>query len=399
MVSALVLVTLEARRWWSPPAGDRGLASAERLAAEVSRNMVALEEDLVAFLLTDGPSVESVAARAAEVEERFSWAHPLFVVDGEGEVLGPLDAVGTREGSIMDAESRRRRFGNLIRRARSKAAIERATIGVSSEDSERQATTRFAARNASAGLHVLINLERDRLWAAYRAKPPLLTRLLAPGTAATRGAETPVIRLIDPSGRVAFASRPETEAQPVIATSSIATAPQWTVEVRESRAQLRRLGLARESSSWIRLGGAALLLVVAWKLRSRDAGAPMPAADGGARSEVTSSASDVDEPLSVTDRMTIGDATVDFGQYLVWRGEDTHSLTDREVALLRLLVAAPNQVVRRDRILEEVWGYAPDVTTRTVDTFIYRLRQKIEADPQAPRHFLTVRGAGYRFVP
>ena len=74
-------------------------------------------------------------------------------------------------------------------------------------------------------------------------------------------------------------------------------------------------------------------------------------------------------------------------------------LTHRESRLLKLLLAEPNLVISRDRILVEVWGKGEYPTARTIDTFIYRLRQKIESDPKAPVHLLTVHGVGYRYVP
>lgn len=98
-------------------------------------------------------------------------------------------------------------------------------------------------------------------------------------------------------------------------------------------------------------------------------------------------------------RVRIGDVTVDFSQYCVFRGSDRQKLTDREVTVLRMLLAHPNEVISRERLLDEVWGYDSYPTTRTVDTFIYRLRKKIEDDPKDPRHLMTVHGAGYRFVP
>jgi two-component system alkaline phosphatase synthesis response regulator PhoP len=66
--------------------------------------------------------------------------------------------------------------------------------------------------------------------------------------------------------------------------------------------------------------------------------------------------------------------------------------------LLRDLVEHRGEVVTRDRLLDEVWGYDRYPTTRTVDTHILRLRQKLERDPEHPAHIVTVHGQGYRFV-
>jgi two-component system alkaline phosphatase synthesis response regulator PhoP len=99
------------------------------------------------------------------------------------------------------------------------------------------------------------------------------------------------------------------------------------------------------------------------------------------------------------DRLRIGDAQVDFKQYIVTNGAERHPLTPLEVSLLRLFAAHPGDVITRERLLNEIWGFQAFPTTRTVDTFMLRLRRKIEREPRRPRHFLTVHGAGYRFVP
>jgi DNA-binding response OmpR family regulator len=73
-------------------------------------------------------------------------------------------------------------------------------------------------------------------------------------------------------------------------------------------------------------------------------------------------------------------------------------LTAKEFALLRLFVSRRNEVLRRDVILDEVWGDVSDVFPRTVDTHIVHLRQKIEDDPADPRFFVNIRAVGYKFV-
>jgi two-component system alkaline phosphatase synthesis response regulator PhoP len=72
-------------------------------------------------------------------------------------------------------------------------------------------------------------------------------------------------------------------------------------------------------------------------------------------------------------------------------------LTRKEFELLHYLVEHPGEILTRDRLLNEVWGYERFPTTRTVDTHVLRLRQKFEADPERPVHILTVHGQGYRF--
>ena len=99
------------------------------------------------------------------------------------------------------------------------------------------------------------------------------------------------------------------------------------------------------------------------------------------------------------EQVRVGQAVVDFKQYAVIKGKDRHPLTPMEVSLLRMFLGHPHEVITRERLLNEVWGFDAFPTTRTVDTFLLRLRHKIETDPRRPRHFLTVHGAGYKFTP
>jgi two-component system alkaline phosphatase synthesis response regulator PhoP len=69
-----------------------------------------------------------------------------------------------------------------------------------------------------------------------------------------------------------------------------------------------------------------------------------------------------------------------------------------EAELLRHLVQNGGKIVSRKQILEEVWGLKEDTDTRAIDNFVVRLRRYIEDDPGNPRHLLTVRGVGYRFL-
>lgn len=74
-------------------------------------------------------------------------------------------------------------------------------------------------------------------------------------------------------------------------------------------------------------------------------------------------------------------------------------LTQREMLLLRLLTDRANEVVSREEILQKVWGYDVFPTTRTIDNFIVAFRKYFEPDPQNPRHFQSIRGVGYTFIP
>ena len=96
---------------------------------------------------------------------------------------------------------------------------------------------------------------------------------------------------------------------------------------------------------------------------------------------------------------SFGGKTIDFGT-LELRTSDNNviHLTLMESELLRHLVRSDGRVVSRKEILEEVWGLHEDTDTRAIDNFMVRLRRYIEDDPAQPRHLLTVRGIGYRFV-
>jgi len=92
-----------------------------------------------------------------------------------------------------------------------------------------------------------------------------------------------------------------------------------------------------------------------------------------------------------------GNCEVDFGRAELRRAGRTLDLTRLELNMLRLFLRNRGRVLARDRVIDEVWGSGVFVTDRVVDTHIVKLRRKIEADPAAPRHIVSVRGLGYRF--
>ena len=96
--------------------------------------------------------------------------------------------------------------------------------------------------------------------------------------------------------------------------------------------------------------------------------------------------------------LAFGNVHVDFDAMTGSNGGLTFSLTPRENALLRFFAGRVGKVLSRELLLEEVWGIECDVTTRTVDQHVVRLRQKIEDDPSKPVYLLTAHGAGYRFT-
>jgi DNA-binding response OmpR family regulator len=93
-----------------------------------------------------------------------------------------------------------------------------------------------------------------------------------------------------------------------------------------------------------------------------------------------------------------GSVQVDFRKYTVTVGDRVHNLTPLELELLRYFIEHEGNVLSRLQILEDVWDQTADVTTRTIDNFVMRLRRIIEANPAEPRHIVSVRGTGYRFV-
>jgi len=98
------------------------------------------------------------------------------------------------------------------------------------------------------------------------------------------------------------------------------------------------------------------------------------------------------------DHYTFAGRTIDFDALELRVGDRALPLTLMEANLLRHLIAREGSAVSRKAMLEEVWGLREDTDTRAIDNFIVRLRRYIEDDPSRPKHLLTVRGVGYRFV-
>ncbi len=93
----------------------------------------------------------------------------------------------------------------------------------------------------------------------------------------------------------------------------------------------------------------------------------------------------------------IGPLHIDPAAYRVTRGGRSVPMSTLEFRLLYFLAARPNRVFTRDQLLDGVWGTERFVTPRSVDVYVRRLREKIEADPQHPAYMKTIRGAGYLF--
>jgi DNA-binding response OmpR family regulator len=99
-----------------------------------------------------------------------------------------------------------------------------------------------------------------------------------------------------------------------------------------------------------------------------------------------------------TDTFTFGDKSVHFDLLELHVRDKIFPLTLMEANLLRYLIQHEGRPVSRKSMLEEVWGLHEDTDTRAIDNFVVRLRRYVEDEPARPRHLLTVRGVGYRFV-
>jgi DNA-binding response OmpR family regulator len=139
------------------------------------------------------------------------------------------------------------------------------------------------------------------------------------------------------------------------------------------------------------------------KVRSLDTGAddylvkPFDMAEVLARVRALIRRSQGERAVSSDRLVRIGGSVVELDSRSAQTTRGPVKLSDREAALLELFQRSRGRTLTRDEILEEVWGLDADPTPRTVDNYIVRLRKLFEEDPECPRHFLTVRSAGYRF--
>lgn len=99
------------------------------------------------------------------------------------------------------------------------------------------------------------------------------------------------------------------------------------------------------------------------------------------------------------DGQRVGKVIVDAVGRRAWRDGAPVALSPLEFTLLLTFLKQPGVVLSRATLLRDVWGHAPDIQTRTVDLHISELRRKVEPEPSAPRHIVTVFKAGYRFDP
>jgi DNA-binding response OmpR family regulator len=105
-----------------------------------------------------------------------------------------------------------------------------------------------------------------------------------------------------------------------------------------------------------------------------------------------------EQTLTARDMIRIGKLEVNFKTYNAYLEGKTVTASHKEIEILKYLWLHRGEVVSRDQLLNQVWGYSENPTTRTVDNFILKLRQKVEDDPAHPRHILTVHSIGYKLI-
>ncbi|MEK6239705.1 MAG: response regulator transcription factor, partial [Planctomycetales bacterium] len=116
------------------------------------------------------------------------------------------------------------------------------------------------------------------------------------------------------------------------------------------------------------------------------------------RTPLSDSASVPENENENEEQFEFADIRVDFRQFEVTVDATVHQLTTMEMQLLRSFIKHEGAVLSRAQMMEDVWGLSPDVTSRTIDNFVMRLRRVIETNPAEPRRLVSVRGTGYRFV-
>jgi len=99
-----------------------------------------------------------------------------------------------------------------------------------------------------------------------------------------------------------------------------------------------------------------------------------------------------------SERMVVDDLVLDFASFTATRDGQSLTLSPREFEIMKHLWIHRNKTVTRDELLTQVWGYDDSISTRTVDNFMLKLRQKIEEDPGSPKRIITIHGIGYKLV-
>jgi len=104
------------------------------------------------------------------------------------------------------------------------------------------------------------------------------------------------------------------------------------------------------------------------------------------------------EKILSLEHYEFGNVTLDFAAFKTFKNKKQIDLTSTEYSLIKVLIKHRNEVVPREKILNEVWGYDSYPSSRTVDNHILNLRQKLEDNPQKPEYIHTIHGLGYKFV-
>jgi DNA-binding response OmpR family regulator len=99
-----------------------------------------------------------------------------------------------------------------------------------------------------------------------------------------------------------------------------------------------------------------------------------------------------------SERMVLDTLVLDFASYTATRDKQPLTLSPREFDIMKYLWLHRNKTVSRDELLTQVWGYDDSISTRTVDNFMLKLRQKIEDDPGSPKRIITIHGIGYKLI-
>jgi len=105
-----------------------------------------------------------------------------------------------------------------------------------------------------------------------------------------------------------------------------------------------------------------------------------------------------EQPPLRREEFRFSNVVVDLRRQVVKRGGKRVEMTSREFQLLSYFILHQGELITRDQLLTDVWGYSHPPITRAVDNFVFKLRSKLEADHEHPRHFITAYGTGYRFA-
>ena len=107
----------------------------------------------------------------------------------------------------------------------------------------------------------------------------------------------------------------------------------------------------------------------------------------------------IKQNLATAETASFGEIRIDFEKMDVTRRGAPITMTAQEFRVLRYFLEHPERVVSREELLNQAWGYTNYPSTRTVDNHVLKLRQKLEEDPEQPKHFKTVHNVGYKFIP